>query len=186
MVNAIDNVTLSIEQSNTAILEMQQSIQQLDWEVFDLVQDKISAVTEEAEFLIELMSNKKLYDDNGQLTNEGKATMGLHGLNYNILMQQADMARAEAERIKAQLASDPYDMELEERYRDMIALQQDYIFAAEDQKNAIVDLVEEGISLELEALQEKIDLYQDALDSQKDWRIIQQYKFFSPLYFERI
>ena len=57
MVNAIDEVTLSIEESRTAILEYQQALQQLKWEQFDLLQDKISSVTEEAVFLIELLSN---------------------------------------------------------------------------------------------------------------------------------
>lgn len=164
----IDNVTLAIEQSNTALLEYQQTLQQLDWEVFDLLQDRISSVTEESEFLIELMSNKKLYEDNGQLTNEGKATMGLHGVNYNVYMHQADLAAEEAARIKKELASDPYDTELEAHYREMISLQQEYILAAEDEKNAIRDMVENGIEYELDALQEKIDLYNEALKSQRD------------------
>ena len=47
------------------------------------------------------------------------------------------------------MANDPYDMELEARYREVVALQQEAILAAEDEKNAIRDLVEEGINLEL-------------------------------------
>ena len=168
MIAEIDSVTLAIEQGETALLEYAQAMQQIEWEQFDLLQDKISAVTEEADFLIDLMSNKKLHDDNGQLTNEGKATMGLHGSNYNVYMHQADLAGEEASRIKAQMASDPFDTELEERYREMISLQQQYILAAEDEKNAIRDMVENGIEYELDALQEKIDLYNDALDSQRD------------------
>lgn len=168
MCQQINDVTLAIEQGETAILEYQQALQQLDWEKFDLIQDRISAITEEADFLIELMSNKKLYDDNGQLTDEGMATMGLHGSNYNTYMHQADLAAEEAARIKSQMASDPYDMELEERYREMISLQQQYILQAEDEKNAIRDLVEEGIELEISALEEKIDLYKDGLNSAKD------------------
>ena len=168
MVNAIDDVTLAIEQGETALLEYAQAIEQLEWEKFDLIQDRISAITEEADFLIELMSNKKLYDDNGQLTNEGKSTMGLHGLNYNTYMHQADITAAEIARLKAQMAADPYDTELEEHYREMVSLQQQYILQAEDEKNAIRDMVEEGIELEISALEEKIDLYKDGLSSAKD------------------
>lgn len=168
MCSKINDVTLAIEQSNTALLEYAQTVQQLSWERFDLLQEKISAITEESEFLIELMSNKKLYGDNGELTNEGLSTIGLYGVNYNILMRQADQAREEAERLKVELASDPFDTELEARYREMIALQQEYILAAEDAKNAIRDMVENGIEYELDALQEKIDLYNEALRSQKD------------------
>lgn len=170
-VQAIDEVTLAIEQANTAILEYEQTIQELEFEQFDILQERISALTEEAEFLIELMSNKKLYEDNGQLTDEGMSTMGLHGQSYNIYMHQADMVAEEIERIKELMSSstsNEYDGELEERYREMIALQQEYILAAEEEKNAIRDMVEEGIEYELDALQEKIDLYNEALNSQKD------------------
>ena len=164
----IDEVTLAIEQSNTAILEWQQSIQQLKWEQFDLLQEKISAITEEADFLVELLSNDKLFDDNGKLTDEGSATMGLHGVNYNTYMHMADDARKEAERLKKELAKDPYDTELEARYREMIALQQEHILAAEGEKEAIRDLVEEGIETQLDSLQELIDKKNELLDSERD------------------
>ena len=168
MVASIDEVTMAIAESNTALLEYSQTLQQLDWEIFDLLQDKISAITDETDFLIELLSSDKLYDDNGQLTNEGKATMGLHGVAYNTLMTQADQAGIEAAKLKEQLEADPYDTELEERYREMIALQQEYILSAESEKNAIKDLVEEGIQSELDALDERIEKYNEALESQKD------------------
>ena len=168
MVASIDEVTVAITEGETALLEYQQTIQQLKWETFDLLQEKISAVTEEADFLIELMSNDKLFDDNGQLTKEGSATIGLHGQNYNTYMYQADLAAKEAARLKAELANDPYDTELESRYREMISLQQEHILAAEGEKEAIRDMVSEGIEFELDALQERIDKYNEALDSQKD------------------
>ena len=168
MVASIDEVTLAIKESETALLEYEQTIQQLDWEIFDLLQDKISSVNDETEFLIELLSNKKLYGDDGQLTNEGAATMGLHGVAYNTYMHQADLVAEEIAKLKKELEEDPFDTELEERYREMIALQQEYILSAESQKNAIKDLVEEGIQLELDALDERIEKYNEALDSQKD------------------
>ena len=168
MVNSIDEVTLAIEESNTAILEYQQTISQLSWETFDLLQDKISSVSEEAEFLIELLSSDKLYDDKGKLTDSGSATMGLYGVAYNTSMYQADKAGAEAARLKKELAKDPFDTELEERYREMVSLQQEYIQNANDMKEAIRDMVEEGIEVELDNLNELIDKYNEALDSEKD------------------
>ena len=168
MVSSIDEVTLSIAESETTLKEYQQTIQQLSWESFDLLQEKISFITEETDFLIELMSNDKLHNDNGQLTNSGMATMGQHGVAYNVNMSQADKYAKEAERLRKQLQKDPYDTELEERYREMISLQREHILAAEDEKNAIRDLVEEGIELELDALQERIDKYNESVESAKD------------------
>lgn len=168
MVNQIDEVTLSIEQANTTVLELNKSIREVDWQVFDLLQERISYITTEADFLINLMENDKLYDDKGQLTNEGKSTMGLHGVNYNVYMAQADKYAQEIAKIDKDLAKDPYNQDLAQRRQELLELQQEMILAAEDEKEAIRDMVKEGIELELDALQELIDKYTDALDRQKD------------------
>lgn len=168
MVNAVDEVTLAITEGKTALLEYKQTLQQLNWEVFDILQERISNVTEEADFLIELMSNSKLYEDNGQLTDNGKATMGLHGQNYNVYMHQADEYRKEVEELNKELEKDPYDQDLINRRDELLGLQRDSILAAEDEKNAIRDMVEEGIEYELDALQELIDKKNEELDSVKD------------------
>ena len=168
MVQEIDDITASIEEGNTALIEYANNIRDIEWEVFDFLQDQISNITTEAEFLIDLMSNKKLYEDNGQLTDEGMATMGVHGMNYNVHMYQADMYGDEVENLDKQIAEDPYDQELLDRRQELLELQQESIIAAEEEKNAIKDMVEEGINLELESLEELIDKYLDALDAEKD------------------
>lgn len=168
MVNQIDEVTLAIEEANTSLIEYNNSIRDIEWEIFDLMQEKISQVTEEADFLIDLLSNDKLYDDRGQLTDEGMSTMGLHGQNYNTYMAQADKYAQEMLEISKKFADDPYNQDLVDRKQELLELQQESIIAAEDEKQAIVDMVEEGINLELEALQDLIDKYTEALDAEKD------------------
>lgn len=164
----IDGVTQAIEESTTALLEYDNAMHDIDWEVFDLIQERISDVTDEAEFLIDLMSNDKLFDDNGRLTSQGLATMGLHAQNYNTHMYQADEYGVEVAKLNKEIANDPYDQELINRRNEILELQRESILAAEDEKEAIRDMVEEGIELELDALQERIDKYNEALDSQKD------------------
>lgn len=168
MVNAIDEVTLEIEKGNTELLEFQKTMRELDWEVFDLIQDRISNVSKEADFLIELMSNKKLFNDNGSLTNEGQATMGLHGQNYNSYMYQADAYRKELEKLDAEIAKDPYNQDLINRRQELLELQQESILNAEQEKDEIKSLVEEGIQLELDSLDKLIEKRNDALSSAKD------------------
>lgn len=168
MVASIDEVTLAIEQGKTKMLEYEKAIEELNWEKFDMLQDRINAITDESNFLIELLSSEDMYDDNGQLTEAGMATMGLRGQNYNTHMAQADQAAAEAARIKAELEKDPFNTDLLNRYNEMIALQQEHILAAQGEKEAVRDMVEEGINLELDALQERIDKYNESLNSQKD------------------
>lgn len=164
----IDSVTQAIEESNTALLEFDNSMREIDWSVFDLVQERISDVSEEAEFLIELMSNDKLFDDKGVLTGQGAATLGLHAQKYNDYMYQADDYGAEVSKLDKQIAKDPYDQELINRRQELLELQREMILNAEQEKEAIRDLVKEGISLELDALQELIDKKNEQLESEKD------------------
>lgn len=168
MVGQIDEVTLAIQEANTSLIEFNNSIRDIEWQIFDLLQEQISQITGETDFLIDLMSGDKLYDDSGQLTDEGMSAMGLHGQNYNTYMYQADKYAQEMLEVSKKLAEDPYNQTLIERRQDLLELQQESILAAEDEKKAIVDMVKEGIELELDALQELIDSYTEALDSQKD------------------
>lgn len=168
MCSQIDDVTLSIEEANTAMIQYGNSIRDISWEVFDLLQGKISHIIDESKFLTELLSNEELYNDKGQLTNEGLTTMGLHGMNYNVYMAQADRYDKEIDNLDKQIAEDPYDKELVERRQELLELQQDMILAAEDEKQAIKDMVEDGIEKELDSLRELIDTYTEALDAQKD------------------
>lgn len=168
MQNEINDVTLSIEEARTAITELDDAIREVNWEVFDRLQENISQITQEADFLIDIMENDKLYEDNGQLTDKGMASMGLHGVNYNTYMAQADKYAAELKKLQAELKKDPYDMTLLDRIHEITEAQQEMIQSAEEEKEAIKDMVEEGIELELDALDELIEKYTDALDSQKD------------------
>ena len=167
-VTEINDVTLAIEESNTALLDYAKTIRELEWEQFDALQERISHITEETEFLIELMGNDKLYNDNGQFTNEGMSTMGLHGVNYNTYMHQADMYGAAAQEAYTAWQKDPANKELEDHYYEMLELQREHILLAESEKDAVRDMVEEGINIELDALQERIDSYNELLDAQKD------------------
>lgn len=168
MCNQIDEVTLAIEEANTEMLKFSNSIRDIQWEIFDLLQDRISRITDESKFLTDLLSNDEFYDDKGRLTNEGLTTMGLHGVNYNVYMAQADKYKKEMDELNKQIANDPYDQDLIDRKQELLELQQDMILAAEDEKQAIKDMVEDGIEKELDSLKDLIDTYTDALDAQKD------------------
>lgn len=170
--NSINEATLAIEESNTQLLEYQQTLQELDWEVFEVLQDRISKVTDEAEFLIELLDSDKLYIEEGkgagQLTDAGMATMGLQGVKYNVAMARADQYAEKVAELKKKLAEDPYNQDLRDLYDEAVSGWQDMISSAQDAGEAIRDMVEEGINLELEALQELIDKRNEALDTEKE------------------
>lgn len=174
MQEEINGCNEAIQDANTSIIEYGNSIRDLKWEVFDKLQEKISGITQESDFLIDLMSSDKLFDDKGKVTDQGKATMGLHGVNYNTYMTQADQYRKEMETLQEEINKDPYNQELIDRRKELLELQQESIIAAEDEKQAIKDLVEDGINKQLDSLQDLIDKYLETLDSQKDLYDYQQ------------
>lgn len=163
----INDVKEAIQEAETSVIEFGNSIRETLWDRFDYLQDRITEITDEAEFMIDLMDFSKLYDDQGQLTNTGMATMGLHGMNYNVMMNQADRYAAEIKKINKELANDPYNTKLLEQRQEWIESQRESILNAEEEKQAIVDMVEEGIRLELDALNEVINKYKESLDTAK-------------------
>ena len=169
MQNAIDQVTISITETTNSIVDLQAKMRDLEWEQFDKGQEAVGRIASESDFLIKLLSHKDLYQkDTGKLTDEGLATMGLHGVNYNTYMAQADKYKEEMLKISKELANDPYNQKLIDRKNELVDAQQDAILSAEDEKDAMKDLVKEGIDKELDALKDLIDKYEKKLEEEKD------------------
>lgn len=167
MQNEIDQVAISLKEAQNEVVEFQAAIRDLKWEQFDQLQDAIGRITSESDFLIDLMSHKDMYDKDGKMTEQGLATMGLHGVNYNTYMAQADKYKEEMLKISEELANDPNNQKLIDRKNELIDAQQQAILSAEDEKDSIKDLIQDGIDKQLDALDDLIDKYLDCLDSEK-------------------
>lgn len=168
MKQSISDVEESLADANIQLVEYQKTMRSISWEYFDYIQERFSQLSQEADFLIELMQNDKLFEDNGQYTAKGKATVGMRVLNYNAYMAQADAYAKEMQRVQQELAKDPYDTELIKRREELLRLQQESIQSAESEKDAMRSLVEDGINKELDALKKLIEEYNDSIDSAKD------------------
>ena len=168
MQDSIQGVNDKISEGNLKLLEYDKTLRQIKWDAFDYLQDKISLLANESDFLIDLMSNSKLFNEKGAMTKEGKTTAGLHIQNYDTYMRQADKYRNELLAINKALANDPNNTELIKRREELIKAQQQSISAAEKEKIAIKNLVKEGVELQLESLKKLIDQYTDSIDKAKD------------------
>ena len=168
MQNEIDQVAISLKEAQNKVVEFQASIRDLKWEQFDQLQEAIGRITSESDFLIDLMSHKDMYDKDGNMTEQGLATMGLHGVNYNTYMAQADKYKEEMLKISEELANDPNNQKLIDRKNELIDAQQQAILSAENEKDSIKDLIQDGIDKQLDALDDLIDKYLDCLNSEKD------------------
>lgn len=169
MMGDINDVTEAIVESNTAIIKYQNSIRDIKWDVFDKLQERISAVKDESDFLIDLMSHEKMYDSKtGDITKYGQATLGLHAVNYNTLMAQADEYGKEIAEIEKQLEVDPNNLTLVERYNDLIDKQRDAITGAKDAFKDAIDLIQDGFDSFLDAMDKAIQKRKDELSAAKD------------------
>lgn len=164
----IYGVEEGIGQTELAIASLDKSIRNLEWENFDYVRESISDLTKEADNYIDLMSYSDIYDDKGNITDEGMATLGLTAQKYNIYMSESIKYAEELADIEKKLADDPNNLELINRKRELEDAQWACVSAAQKEKKAMRDLVEDGIKYELDALKELIDEYKEALDKAKD------------------
>lgn len=169
MMQEIWGVDEAIQEAECSIIDLDNSLRQLEWNAFDKGQEMISRLTDESEFYLDLMSDEKMFDsETGKITEHGLTTYGLHTLNYNTLMAQADDYAKEMAKINAQLANDPNNQTLLDRKEELIDLQRDAIKGAEDEKQAILDLTSEGFDNFLNIMDGVIDKHKEWLSLTKD------------------
>jgi len=150
-----------------AMAEYDSKIQEVEWERFDYLIERIGELTKESDFLIDLMSDSNLFDEKGNVTSEGRATFGLHAMNYDTYKNEAQRYANELKKINAQLAKDPNNTKLLEHKKDLLAATRETILAEQKELQSIKSLVEDGIKKEISYLDDLISKYNDALDSQK-------------------
>lgn len=167
----IDEVNGSIVESNKSIQEFYNNMRQADWDLFDLVQDKITGIADEIEFVQSLLEDRDNLTDghlNRGLTNEGIAQLGNYASKYNIYMSQAEKYASEIKKIEADIAKDPANQDLINRKEELVKAQRDVILSANDERKSMIDLARDGYDAVLEVLQDLIDKKKEALSSTKD------------------
>ncbi len=174
---AWDELKQQINNVNEAILDTIISIEQFNNELntnefakFDYFQDKISSLTEESDFYTSLIESmgKKLVNENGSYTNEGWTTAGLHAQNFNTYLRQAEEYANMIDKINKQLADDSNNTVLLEQKQEYIKAQRDSILSAQDEREAIINLIKDGYDKQLDSLGKVIDKYKDLLSSIKE------------------
>lgn len=162
------DVETAITDANASLIDFGNSMRDIEWDLFDHLQDTISQVTTESDFLIGLLENKQLVSNNGDLTNEGNAALGLHGVNYNTYMQQSDEYAKSIKDLDHQYQNDSLNNDYLKRRQELVELQQKSIQNAEDEKQAMVDLAKQGYETMIDSLKELIDQRKEWLQTEKD------------------
>lgn len=165
----IMDVKKNLVDAANATIEYANALRQIDWDVFDRGLDRISKLIDEGQFFIDLLEYSKLFDkDTGAWTDEGITTRGLMVERYQEYMDQANAYGSEAEEIRKLLEGDPKNVQLADRYYELIDAQQQAILNAKREKKAIEDLYKNGYDNLLDVLRKLIQEYKDGLNAAKD------------------
>lgn len=166
--SAIDDCTSSIYDAKKALVEYDNAIRQINWDAFDRTRDDVSNLIDETQFLVDLLKDEDITDDNGNMNDNGKAAQALIAQKYQLYLNQAKAYKDEIFKINEELANDPYDKELLDRKQELIKAQQEAINSSISEKDALKDLVQEGYDTFLDKLDEVIQKYKDLMNQQKD------------------
>lgn len=169
MVSQINDVTNAINESKQSAQEFENAIQELEWSNFEKLQERISDITEEADFLINELSRRDLVDEDvAGLTSEGNAAMALYASEYGTMIKQVQQYQDEIDKVRQDLSNDPYNETLIDHLQELEEAQQDVVSSANDMKDAMIDLTSQALEAQKTALQDIISDYQDMMDLQND------------------
>lgn len=166
---ALNGVYESIQQDEQELAEFQKSINELKFDRFDELLDKLGDITDETDFLIDMLDSDNLFDsDTGMITQDGITAMGLTAQNYDTYL-------AEAQKYKDAIA------DLNEMYNEgKIGLndynsklrtyqqgQRDSIKSANEAKKSLAAYVKQGLDAQNNALEKAISKKKELLETDK-------------------
>lgn len=168
MQSSIDDCTSSILDAEKALIEYDNAIRQINWDAFDRTRDDVEDLINETDFLVELLKDVGITDDDGNMTKEGQAAQALLAQKYQLYLNQAKAYKDEISKINEDLVNDPYDKELLDRKQDLIDKEQEAIKSAMSEKDAIKDLTNDAYTDFIDKLGDAIDKYKELMDTMKD------------------
>lgn len=154
----------SVKELERQTISFNNSLRQIKWDAFDNLISKMDAPLKESNFLIDLLKSKDVYDDLGELTEAGIATMGQHALNFDIYFSKSE----EIKKALAELDEGSTDQNVINRRKELLELQQQSISSALSEKQAMIDLAKEGVRAEIDVYSELISKKKEALDKEKE------------------
>ena len=168
MTHEINALTTSIENANNQTIEWQNTMRQNNWDKFDWMEQRIERIKTEAQGLIDLMSNDKLYEDDGRLTDKGMASLGMIAVQYQTNERQIAHYRSELKKLSDQIKGDPSNKDLIARYDELADKTNELVSSNEQLKDSWKSMVETGIQTHLSNLDKIIEKYQEITDAEKE------------------
>lgn len=167
---ALNGVYESIQHDEQELAEFQKSINQLKFDRFDELLNKLGDITDETDFLINMLDSDNLFDsDTGMINQDGITAMGLTAQNYDTYLAKAQKykdAIADLDEMykEGKIGLNDYNSQL----RTYQQGQRDSIKSANEAKKSLVAYVKQGLDAQNSALEEAISKKKELLETEKD------------------
>ena len=164
----INSLEEQLLENEVSIAENTKAMRELNEQYFEYQQELIQDVMDEVSFVGDVLSHKKLINDDGTFTSEGKASLGTSAINYDFAMAMADEYGKMVTAYKMLAEKDPNNTEIANKLSEYRKAQQDSINSAlgyyEDMKSMVKDAFDQMI----DNLNNIADKYIEGLNLQKD------------------
>lgn len=178
MVDTLYEVDAAIVECTSSLEEYQNAINDIYWDNFDQLINRIDYLNNETQRLIDLMDSSDMVfkpdNENGwtadqvEWTKEGIASLGLYAQQMEIAEYQSKQyAKAIDDLNKDYQAGKYSENEYLEKLDELTSAQYDSIEAYYDAQEAIKDLNEARIDCIKDGIEKEIDAYQELIDAKK-------------------
>lgn len=162
------NLVDKSEELYDQMLELKKLQRELKWEQFDYLEEKLSDIIDEAEFLSELASVEKTMDEYGRFNDRGMTNLAMLGVQYDEYIMKLQRYQKEQQNLEAELALDPYNKDIKDRLEKITKESREAAKNIASSMQSIFDKVQESIDAHLSKVKELMDDYKTALSTAKD------------------
>jgi len=170
--NDMESIDQSLYSCTQQTIEFQKAINELDFKKFSLMAAQLDATKSHLDFLVDMLSHEELTSkESGGLTDEGFATISLRFSNMDNHKKVIENAQKELDKLYEKHAdgTDGYnEEEFMAKREEQLDIIRDSTKAIADEKDAILDLVENALQVQVDSINELIEKKKNALATEKD------------------
>ena len=174
--DALAGVYQAIQQDEQELAEFQKSINQLKFDRFDELINKLGDITDETDFLINMLDSDNLFDsDTGMISQDGITAMGLTAQNYDTYLAEAQKYKDAIADLNEMYNSGEIGLtDYNSKLREYQQGQRDSIKSANEAKKSLVAYVKQGLDAQNSALEEAINKKTELIEKMKEERSFNQ------------
>lgn len=167
---ALNGVYEAIQQDEQELAEFQKSINELKFDRFNELLNKLGDITDETDFLVDMLDSDNLFDSNtGMITQDGITAIGLTAQNYDTYLAEAQKYKDTIADLNEMYNSGKIGLtDYNSKLREYQQGQRDSIKSANEAKKSLVAYVKQGLDAQNDALEEAISKKKELLETEKD------------------